>query len=212
MSPIEIFLQVSLYAIRNELSFILICVFRFNDQKLRTFLSVCTVLDPQYKAEYFSVEEAARVKDILVSECTELYMQDERQPRGEIQTDDGSTSNDRESLTLGSLLRKKRKSYTSSPEVLNAYVSPDRLATSEVDNYLATAKTASQSEPLDWWSQNHGRFPKLSIIARKYLPVVATSVTSERIFSCAGNIVSAKRSRLKPDIIEIMSTLAMNKK
>ena len=42
-------------------------------------------------------------------------------------------------------------------------------------------------------------FPYLSLMVQG---VVATSVPSERLFSCAGNIVTSKRSALDPENVE----------
>jgi hypothetical protein len=45
-------------------------------------------------------------------------------------------------------------------------------------------------------------YPHLSILARKYLGIVATSVPSEMLFSVTGNIVNTKRSLLDPSNVE----------
>ena len=50
--------------------------------------------------------------------------------------------------------------------------------------------------------QAQALFPTWSHMARKYLGVVATFVPSERLFSCAGNIVTSKRSALEPENVE----------
>jgi hypothetical protein len=44
-------------------------------------------------------------------------------------------------------------------------------------------------------------------IARDYLPIMASSVSSERAFSSAGITISKRRNRLKPDIVEALQCL-----
>ncbi|KIJ89925.1 hypothetical protein K443DRAFT_15682 [Laccaria amethystina LaAM-08-1] len=44
-------------------------------------------------------------------------------------------------------------------------------------------------------------------IARNYLPIMASSVSSERAFSSAGITISKRRNRLKPDIVEALQCL-----
>lgn len=65
-------------------------------------------------------------------------------------------------------------------------------------------------DPLSWWSANSACFPKLAKHARKYLCVSATSVASERVFSTAGNIVTARRNSLTPENVDMLTFLAKN--
>jgi hypothetical protein len=53
---------------------------------------------------------------------------------------------------------------------------------------------------LEWWKQNEFRFPRLAVLAKKYLSIQATSAPSERIFSKAGRIISTLRTRLSSAI------------
>ena len=52
----------------------------------------------------------------------------------------------------------------------------------------------------------------LSTLAKKFLCICATSVSSERVFSTGGNIVISKRNSLKPHVIDQLIFLAKNLK
>jgi len=58
------------------------------------------------------------------------------------------------------------------------------------------AAPGCQVNTLDWWKANEALFPKMAILARKILSVVASSAPVERLFSTMGNIYNNKRSRL----------------
>lgn len=51
---------------------------------------------------------------------------------------------------------------------------------------------------------NAARYPVWASLARDYLFIMATSVSSERTFSAAGIIITKRRNRLLPDIIEAL--------
>ena len=81
----------------------------------------------------------------------------------------------------------------------------------EIDLYKSLPRVPD-CDPLEWWRCHQSTFPYLSMLARKYLAIQATSVSSERVFSSAGNIVSCKRSSLKPAKINKLCFLAANLK
>ena len=68
------------------------------------------------------------------------------------------------------------------------------------------------SDPLTYWRERRmsGKYPLLSRLAQVYLAIPASSVYSERLFSEAGNIYEAKRSRLLPTRSEQMLFLHHN--
>jgi len=55
------------------------------------------------------------------------------------------------------------------------------------------------TDPLEWW-RCHSNFKLLSLVAKRILCIPATSASSERVFSDAGNVISEERSRLAPDV------------
>lgn len=61
-----------------------------------------------------------------------------------------------------------------------------------------------------WWRDNALKLPILSHFARFIHSIPASSLPSERCFSVAGNIYTAKRNRLKPSTLNSMLTLKSN--
>lgn len=60
---------------------------------------------------------------------------------------------------------------------------------------------------VQWWGLNAARYPVWASLARDYLSVMATSVSSERAFSSAGITISKRRNRLQADIVEALQCL-----
>lgn len=52
--------------------------------------------------------------------------------------------------------------------------------------------------------QNAHRYPVWASLARDFLPIMGSSVSSERAFSGAGITISKRRNRLKGDIVEAL--------
>lgn len=66
------------------------------------------------------------------------------------------------------------------------------------------------SDPLKWWKNNEHVYPNLSKLAKCYLPVQATSVPSERVFSTAGDLITAERNALAPENVNKLIFLKKN--
>jgi len=56
------------------------------------------------------------------------------------------------------------------------------------------------NNPLEWWKKNEMRFPILARLARIFLAVQPSSAPSERIFSVASRLLSARRTRMDPKL------------
>lgn len=62
--------------------------------------------------------------------------------------------------------------------------------------FLSSPVTPIKRDAIEIWEDMKFLFPKLAKIAMVYLPIVATSVPSERLFSEAGSIITQDRNRL----------------
>ncbi len=80
----------------------------------------------------------------------------------------------------------------------------------EVQHYRAVQSLSVDSNPLVWWKDYQNQFPHLAKLAKSYLEIPATSVPSERVFSTAGDIVTAQRASLSPDNVDMMVFLKKN--
>ena len=64
--------------------------------------------------------------------------------------------------------------------------------------------------PLEWWKVHEATFPTLAKLAKKYLCICTSSVSSERAFSILRHIVSKKCYSLKPNRVNMLLFLAKN--
>jgi hypothetical protein len=78
--------------------------------------------------------------------------------------------------------------------------------------FFLQLRNDDEEDVLLWWYKRQLEFPCLAPVARRILSSCATSVASERLFSLSGSLVSAKRSCLKPDKVNMLTTLAFNSK
>lgn len=66
-------------------------------------------------------------------------------------------------------------------------------ATDELTQYLSEPVAPMTIDVLDWWKGNAGRYPRLSVMARDYLAVQATSVAPDELFSSKGDELDKQR-------------------
>lgn len=89
---------------------------------------------------------------------------------------------------------------------------PTAAATVEIDKYLQESLLPRSQNPLKWWKENKNVYPRLFIIMRKRLGIMATSVPCECIFSKSGQFITEKRNRLCSGKFEKMIFLNFNLK
>ena len=82
---------------------------------------------------------------------------------------------------------------------------------SEAHRYLELPAAPMNTDPLEWWAANEINFPALSVMARQYLGVPATSASAERLFSLAGRAFDDQRQSMKGEMLEILMWARINK-
>jgi hypothetical protein len=65
---------------------------------------------------------------------------------------------------------------------------------------MQNSKTKVYNCPLDWWKTSAHRFKNFERLAVKYLAIPATSAPSERIWSRAARVLTAKRNKLSEGV------------
>lgn len=84
--------------------------------------------------------------------------------------------------------------------------SADDTADEEMEMYRRSPSVPLCDDPLEWWQRHEGSFPLLSRLAKRYLCIPGTSVSAERVFSTAGDVVTAKRTSLSTSLCFYIKT------
>ncbi|KAN0118276.1 Ribonuclease H-like domain containing protein [Russula decolorans] len=82
----------------------------------------------------------------------------------------------------------------------------------EFDKYTAASLSPLETDILHFWEINKTEFPTLFAIALDYLPIQASSVPCERVFSSAKETDTVKRNRIHPVLMEALQTLKFSLK
>ncbi|XP_028404099.1 zinc finger BED domain-containing protein 1-like [Dendronephthya gigantea] len=185
-----------------------------SDEK-QQLMNVTCFLDPRYKSDFFpdneepeaegcdieTVCELDAVKETLLKDAVFLKMPEETVEEHSNQPPPSKKAK----KTLGSLTSMKKIKQSPSP----AQSPRDRVA-NEIARYLQFPTIDGDDDPLQWWKFHENDFPLLSQYVRRYLAIPASSAPTERLFSKAGQIVTAKRVNLKPSQANMLVFLAEN--
>jgi len=154
-----------------------------------------TLLDPRMKdLSFVSDLERTAAKDLLKEKYEELKFQD---------------SNDNLSSSIIVENNKQNKKEYTIFANLKKKITP---ADDEIGIYLQLEEIDLEANPFAWWHERKEKFPILTFLAKKYLAVYACSTASERLFSDAGNILTAKRSKMCPNLFKKLVFLKRNGK
>ena len=96
------------------------------------------------------------------------------------------------------------------PKLFSIFEQNQPKASDEVEEYLREDKIPFEQCPFNWWLNKKNKYPILAKMARIFLAIPATSTSSERLFSDAGNLLTSKRSRLNSELFKHMMFLKRN--
>ncbi len=106
--------------------------------------------------------------------------------------------------------KEKSKETNTQTQEESFFLSNRNFLKVEMARYQELEMIKNDENSLQWWAANKGSFPKMSILAKKYLCAPPSSVQSERLFSIGGIIYSPKRNRLKSETGEMLMFLHYN--
>ncbi|XP_039472730.1 E3 SUMO-protein ligase ZBED1-like [Oreochromis aureus] len=171
---------------------------KYSDPNTQELLDIATSLDPRFKMDYIHEDKKTTIKARLTHEMTGITSV----VQSSTSTASPASPMKKSRKTLGSFLKAAKGNEASSQ--------PEQDVVSELQSYLLLSNIDSEADPLVWWREHKGEFPRLSILAKKYLCIPATSSPSERVFSTGGDIVTCLRSSLKPQNVDRLVFLAKN--
>ena len=150
--------------------------------KVDTAAMIGTVLDPRHRSPSFlGPTEAAKCVEVTKEQFDTLRLK----------MVDASTIAKPPS-------KKTKTTHLSSLDVDPLFSdSPNkRVPVTELDRYLNMPNEDKDSDPLEFWRLNDRHFPVLSVLARRYLAIPASSASSERLFSRLKLIATSARQNL----------------
>lgn len=190
---------------------------RYNEPEMKVYLRECAFVDPRFKLRpYLSAEEQSTVKSRVRQRMVslDLYMD----------TDEGETVEYDElqqvakrvcpleattESPINNLLGTMFKTDTGASDE-NISLSAHDRANKELELYCLQNPICLTDSPLLWWKDHAKIYPMIANVAQHDFAVQATSVSSERMFSGAGEIVSTRRSCLDPELVDALLFLNKN--
>lgn len=187
---------------------------KLSDNGLLIFLRVAEVLDPRYRVLSASNESSLtwlhlpsldEVKEFILDKAPNVI-----NSRPATSSDKSTTPQPEKRIksTLATLLMSHVDEAT--PQTSSLEDNVELKLKRELDFFLQL-KANNSEDVLQWWKSHRMELPLLSEYARCVLSSAASSVPSERLFSLSGNIISKKRNALKPNLVDQLVFLAMNK-
>jgi hypothetical protein len=117
-----------------------------------------------------------------------------------------SESTDSGTSSVGSVCAKRRVEYAFAQ--FASQNSDTRSEKTELDTYLddprVPLRPGENLNVIAWWKKNSDAYPILSLMARDFLAIPVSTVSSESAFSAAGRILGKNRTSLSPETLEAL--------
>ncbi|KAK1875045.1 Zinc finger BED domain containing protein 1 [Dissostichus eleginoides] len=180
---------------------------KYSDPVKDELLDMSSLVDPRFRTTYIDPDKVEPVKKRAVAEMMSLPApannSTPQQPGTAVQVrQEDAQPPPKKKMTLAAFFKKNP---VSSPNQSEA----EKIET-ELKSFLLTPEVDPDTNPLEWWKRHQPNFPRLSVLAKKYLSIPATSAPSERVFSVGGGIVTCHRACLKPEVVDRLVFLAKN--
>ncbi|WVZ70132.1 hypothetical protein U9M48_018824 [Paspalum notatum var. saurae] len=171
-------------------------------EKKNNLMVIATILDPRFKMRYikwcfgqmYDHLRAAQEMDEITEELEGLYRVFENDYRQKKMgsADLSSSTKVTASSSLSSFVPKESSTECSKSELL-IYLDEPNVKCSDKEFDL-----------LNFWKANSHRFPVVSKMAKKFLAVPASSVSSECTFSTGGRVLDDYRISLRLDMVQAL--------
>lgn len=167
---------------------------RFDTIEHSSILAISTTLDPRFKFMHF---KDAVAKGKVVSYLNK-YAREYENESSSAKVSDSSDESDKDDAEFDIWKYHKQLTHKNMKNKLSSSATPtlSSISETEVQMYLSSPVTPIKRDAIEIWEDMKSLFPKLFRIAMTYLPIVATSVPSERLFSEAGATITQDRNRL----------------
>ena len=117
----------------------------------------------------------------------------------------------KESTTLASVAAERvTTSLLSEFELCTDTESLQGTSLDEISTYLSYGPPVPGQNVLEFWKLQEKQLPRLTQFSREILGIQASSISSERLFSNAGNILTEKRTNLSAEKLDDLLFLMWN--
>ena len=154
---------------------------KYTDPEVNKLLDMAGFVDPRFKTNFIDNKDLGTIKNCIAVEAMTIATKEREDGDARIDLTIATHGTHeppakKKKITLGSILKQTTESRSADT---GSRTSLEDKVKKEIESYLQSPKPDADSNPLKWWRRNFASFPTLSVLARKYLCICATSCPSE---------------------------------